>query len=206
MDAIAMTLDRPIPPRFHPKEINCARAVCILLLVTLFSILPACAQTAFTSYDVEAAYLYNFGKFVRWPADPDAATAPFSICILGDDPFGSKLNILVAHEAIDGHPIVTRRLASVSAADSCQIIFLGTSEEPRLAKDLSELQKKPALTVSNLPGFLEHGGMIQFLQINNKVRFAVNLATAEQNGLTFSSDLLKVAVTVDAKASTEAKP
>jgi hypothetical protein len=164
------------------------------------------AQAVFTPYDVEAAYLYNFGKFVRWPADPAAAPTPFTICILGDDPFGEKLNLLIANESIQGRPIAAKHLASTAGADSCQIVFLGQSEQARLAKDISELSKKPVLTVSNLPGFLEHGGMIQFLQQNNKVRFSVNLTSAQQPGLVLSSELLKVAVHVDGKPSPEVKP
>jgi hypothetical protein len=161
------------------------------------------AQATYSSYDVEAAYLYNFGKFVRWPADPNAVSAPFTICILGNDPFGEKLNTLVANDAIQGRPISTKHLSSTAEANSCQIVFIGITEQTRLTKDLAELNKTPALTVSNLPGFLDHGGMIQFLQQNNRVRFAVNLAPAEQSGLVLSSELLKVAVYV---TPAEAKP
>jgi YfiR/HmsC-like len=177
-----------------------------MLLALAAVIGSAQAQAVFTPYDVEAAYLYNFGKFVRWPADPAAASVPFTICILGDDPFGGKLDSLVANETIQGRPIAVKRLSSTSGADNCQIVFLGLSEQARLTKDLADLNKKPALTVSNLPGFLEHGGMIQFLQQQNKVRFAVNLTSAEQPGLALSSELLKVAVHVESKAALEVKP
>jgi hypothetical protein len=179
---------------------------CLGMLLALAAIGSAQAQAVFTPYDVEAAYLYNFGKFVRWPADASAATAPFTICILGDDPFGERLNALVANEAIQGRPIATKRLPSVAGAESCQIVFLGLTEQARLTKDLAELGKRPVLTVSNLPGFLDRGGMIQFLQQENKVRFAVNLTAAEQTGLALSSELLKVAVHVDTKAAPEVKP
>jgi len=176
------------------------------MLLALAAIGSAQAQAVFTPYDVEAAYLYNFGKFVRWPVDASATTAPFTICILGDDPFGEKLNTLVANEAIQGRPITTKRLSSVAGAESCQIVFLGLTEQSRLTKDLTELSKRPVLTVSNLPGFLERGGMIQFLQQDNKVRFAVNLTSAEQPGLALSSELLKVAVHVESKNAPEVKP
>jgi hypothetical protein len=177
------------------------RWVALLVCLALFG--SAQAQTVITSYDVEAAYLYNFGKFVRWPADPNAASAPFTICILGDDPFGEKLDSLVANELMEGRPIATKHLSSVASTDACQIVFLGLTEQPRLTNDLAVLSKRPILTVSNLPAFLEHGGMIQFLEQNNRVRFAVNLAPAEQTGLTLSSELLKVAVYV---TPVEAKP
>jgi hypothetical protein len=179
---------------------------CLGMLLVLAAIGSVQAQAVFTPYDVEAAYLYNFGKFVRWPADASAAQTPFTICLLGDDPFGERLNMLVANESIQGRPIATKRLSSVADTESCQIVFLGLTEQARLTKDLAELSKRPVLTVSNLPAFLEHGGMIQFVQQENKVRFAVNLTAAQQPGLTLSSELLKVAVHVESKAAPEVKP
>ncbi len=68
-----------------------------------------------------------------------------------------------------------------------------------MAQDISALEKKPILTVSSMPGFLQHGGMIQFLQIDNRVRFSVNLSPAQESGLELSSELLKVAVQVQPK-------
>jgi hypothetical protein len=155
--------------------------------------------------DVEAAYLYNFGKFIRYPALQGQDSTSFSICILGEDGFGGALDSLVANESIEGRKIVVRRPASAAAANNCQIVFIAPSEEPRLARDLAALEKKPVLTVSTLPGFLEHGGMIEFVLQSNRVRFAVNLAPAEQSGLALSSELLKVAVRVDTKPALEAK-
>jgi hypothetical protein len=181
------------------------RIGCGILLVVFLLTGTAEPQTAFTSNDVEAAYLYNFGKFIHWPADPNAASSPFSICILGDDPFGGKLDALIANESIQGHPILIQRLPSASAATTCQIVYLGNSEDPRLAKDLAELQKKQILTVSSLPHFLERGGMIQFLVQSNRVRFSVNLVSTEQAGLELSSELLKVAVQVQSKPVQEEK-
>jgi hypothetical protein len=173
------------------------RAVCALLLASSFPMLLFAQATAgLAPADVEAAYLYNFGKFVRWPADPAAQSAPFSICTLGDDSFGETLESLIANETVSGRKIVARRLSSPAAAGDCQIVFLGQSEEPRLAKDMGVLKKKPVLTVSALPGFLDRGGMIQFLLQNKRVRFSVNLPAAEDSGLSPSSELLKVAVSV----------
>jgi hypothetical protein len=152
---------------------------------------------------VEAAYLFKFGQFIQWPADPAQNPQPFSICILGEDPFGKKLDDLVANETLQGRKITPRRLSAASAADNCQILFIGQSEETRLAKDLADVQGKPILTVSSLPGFLDRGGMILFLVQNNRVRFAVNLHAAQQAALALSSEFLKVAVYVNTKATME---
>jgi hypothetical protein len=162
------------------------------------------SATAVSSADVEAAYLYNFGKFIDWPSpQSDPASAPFSICIVGKDEFGSTLDSLIQNDTVKGHAIIARHLPSVADAGSCQILFLASSEKVRLAKDLDELKEKPVLTVSSLPGFLEQGGMIQFLPQNNRVRFAVNLAATDHVHLALSSELLKVAVYVSPKPAQE---
>jgi hypothetical protein len=184
------------------------RARSVIWLLLIVQIAPFCVAqppSKVASSDVEAAYLYNFGKFVRFPNIPEQASAPFVICILGEDAFGRTLDSLIANESIAGRRIVARRLTSPTAAGGCQIVFLAQSEEPRLAKDLAVLEKSPILTVSNLHGFLEQGGMIQFLVQNDRVRFEVNLSAAEQSGLILSSELLKVAVRVDSKPTLEAK-
>jgi hypothetical protein len=186
-----------------------ARSCAVYLL--LFAVLAPFAQPipAVGPSDIEAAYLYNFGKFVRFPpVEPQGTppqSTPYSICILGEDTFGGMLDSLVAHESIEGRKIVVRRLASPAAATNCQIAFIAQSEVSRQAKDLQALEKKPILTVSSLPGFLDHGGMIQFMVRDSKVRFAVNLFATEQAGLSLSSELLKVAVQVDSKPALEAK-
>jgi hypothetical protein len=192
----------PAIPLWTRRAITC----CGLLLLSCLS--PLCQsqdKAAFTPYDVEAAYLYNFGKFIQWPSTTDANSPPFSICILGQDNLGNKLDDIVAGETIQGRRIVASHVSSVEAADQCQIVFIGRSEEARLGKDLEVLGKKPVLTVSSVPGFLERGGIIQFVIQNNKVRFAVNLPAARQAGLALSSELLKVAVSVTTNPPQEDK-
>ncbi len=197
-------------PRFQPEtptRIWTQRAITCIGLLLLSCLTPLCQaqdKAAFTPYDVEAAYLYNFGKFVQWPAAPDSSSQPFSICILGQDNFGKNLDDTIAGEAIQGRKIIARRLSSAEAADKCQIVFIGLSEDTRLTRDLEALHEKPVLTVSNLPDFLERGGAIQFLIQNNRVRFAVNLPAAKRAGLELSSELLKVAAYVKTGASKEA--
>ena len=189
--------------RVRKKIVACF--CCRLLSICMTPSCLAQPHASMSPSDVEAAYLYNFGKFVRYPAAQGQDATSFSICILGEDSFGGTLDSLVANELIEGRKIVARRLTSLSTASNCQIVFIAASEETRLAKDLAVFENKPVLTVSNLPGFLEHGGMIQFLLQNNRVRFAVNLAQTEQSSLSLSSELLKVAVRVDAKPAQEAR-
>jgi hypothetical protein len=181
--------------------------VCVILILPRSSYSnPAPPSPELTPYDVEAAYLYNFGKFIQWPADSASPSQPFSICILGVDNFGRKLDDLIANDSIQGRKIVARRILTPDATDNCQIVFLGVSEDAHLKKDLDAFEKKPILTVSNIPRFLERGGMIQFLVQDRRVRFAVNLPAAERTGLALSSELLKVAVYVSKVAAAEAAP
>ena len=169
-----------------------------------FALAIACsAQTEMAQTDVEAAYLYNFGKFVDWPPQPQFSSAPFTICVLGKDDFGRTLDSLIANEATHGRSILAKRMPAFTSAEGCQILYIGLSEQPRMAKYLDALKDKPILTVSGLPGFLEHGGMIQFVLQDHRVRFAVNLAAASHSHLTLSAELLKVALYVNSKPTQE---
>lgn len=170
------------------------RAIAFFCCFALFS-LPVFPQTRPTEYQVEAAYLYNFGKFVNFPVGSRTGT-DFSVCILGEDPFGSTIDQTVAKAKIDGKPIVTRRIARAGEAQGCRIVFISESETGRLRTILPLLSKSGMLTVSDLPRFAERGGMIQFVMEGDRVRFEVNLGAAQQAGLNLSSELLKVAVKV----------
>ena len=158
-----------------------------------------------TQADLEAVYLYNFGKFVSWPADPNSAAAPFSICTLGNQDFQAPLDAVTSNATLQGRKIVVRHLASIATSDGCQILFLGESEAAHLARDLAVVRQKPILTVSDLPAFLTHGGMIQFVIQDKRVRFAVNLQPALQARLTVSSELLKVALSVQGNTAEATK-
>ena len=88
------------------------------------------------------------------------------------------------------------RISEPKQGLSCRVLFIGSSEEGRLKEILTTLDKTGVLTVSDMPNFLQRGGMIQFVLDGNKVRFEVNLRPAQDAGLTVSSELLKVAISV----------
>ncbi len=164
------------------------------LLALLIS--GAQAQTAKpTEYQVKAAYLANFVRFIEWPAKPGApADEPFHVCVLGQDPFGPALDAALAGETLERHPLVPRRVATPRDAVGCRVLFIGADSDVK--KTLAALEKSSVLTVSDLPQFLKRGGMIQFVLEANKVRFEVGLAAAKSAGLILSSELLKVAAAV----------
>jgi hypothetical protein len=174
-------------------------------LVPLFAILgclssPLSAQRP-SEYQIKAAYLYNFGKFVAWPP-ADRPSSDFDVCILGNDPFGSTLDQTISNATINGKKVAARRIGRAQEAGGCRIAFLAGSEAAHISSDLNTLNKMGILTVSDLPHFLDRGGMIQFVIEDDKVRFEVNLPAAQQAGLTLSSELLKVATRVMGSAET----
>jgi hypothetical protein len=173
----------------------------------LFAFCVTCsAQSEVAPTDVEAAYLYNFGKFVEWPPQVESNSGPFTICILGKDDFGPTLDSLIANQTMREHNIVAKRLPTLANSETCQILYVGSSEQPRMSKELDALKDKPILTVSSLPGFMDHGGMIQFVIADNRVRFEVNLTSAARCHLTLSAELLKVAVYVNSNPSPQGQP
>jgi YfiR/HmsC-like len=149
-----------------------------------------------SEYDVEAAYLFNFGKFVVWPGNQTSSAQPITICVLGEDPFGPTLDRLVTGEKIDGKPVVDKKISRVEEAPSCSILYISTSESAHLNRILGAVKDAPVLTVSDISDFLDRGGMIQFVLRDNRVRFRVNLGPAQRDRLILSSELLKVAVSV----------
>ncbi len=181
---------------------NGTRGLSPLLAVVLAWLLSAgpslqAQQGKATEYEVKAAYLYNFGKFVEWPAVASAAKGEhFLICVLGQDPMGTALDTTIAGEEIKGVRVVAKRIAKPQEALNCRILFISSSEEGQLKEILTTLEKASVLTVSDLPQFTRRGGMIQFVQEASRVRFEVNLTVAERAGLTLNSQLLKVAINV----------
>jgi hypothetical protein len=151
-------------------------------------------QASVSEYAVKAAYLLNFGRFVRIPDHPQRNS--FDICILGRDPFGRSLNDITANESVGGRPVRILRLTRAEAARECAVLYFSTSEGHRIDDDIAALRNAGALTVSDSPGFLKHGGMIEFVQASNHVRFAVNLDAVHRAHIVLSSELLRVAASV----------
>lgn len=164
-----------------------------ILVLCLFSGQILGAQNIVHESDVEAAYLFNFAKFMRVP---NHAAPNFNICVLGANPFGSALDQLTAQESIDGHPIRIIHTLGAESVRTCDILFLAEPDLPHLTHELELVGDAPVLTVSTAPGFVTHGGMIQFIVQQNRVRFQVNLDAVTRAHIELSSELLKVALAV----------
>ena len=130
----------------------------------------------------------------------------FDICIVGDDPLGSTLDILTANEHLDSKPVRVVRLKTAAEARTCAIAYISAAEGGRLEADLESLRGHEVLTVSDAPEFIRHGGMIQFVTAQSHVRFAVNLDAVRKAQISLSSELLKVATSVSVNGSEGGRP
>jgi len=157
---------------------------------------PRCFAQATTpdEYQVKAAFLYNFPKFIDWPpgAFPDSSS-PFTICLLGRDPFGRSLEDLVLNKTINGRHTAIAHAQRVGGCPVCQIIFVSSQESSHLAEITVALRGRNVLLVGESEEFAGAGGTIQFFIQDNRVRFVINTDAAERAGLKLSSKLLALA-------------
>ena len=166
-------------------------AVLGVLYILLASAMVTAAEPL--EYAVKAAFIYNFAKFVEWPAESSAKEGPFVIGILGQDPFRGALDEVVSGKTVRDKKITVKRFSRIEDAMSSRILFIGNSEKESIAQIIKRLDGAPVLTVSDLRQFAEQGGMIELVIDQNRVRFIINTAAAEQSGLKPSSQLLKLA-------------
>ena len=147
-----------------------------------------------SEYQVKAAFLFNFAKFVEWPPETFAGeTSPLVIGILGDNPFGSDLERIVAGKLINNRPITVRSFPTAAEAANCHILFISSSEK-RLPEIIQSLHGTPVLIVGETDQFIASGGMVNFVQEASKIRFQINDDAAKAARLKISSKLLSLAV------------
>jgi len=152
------------------------------------------AQPVASEYQVKAAYLLNFARFVEWPAKVLHDSSPLEIAVVGDyDPFEGALEAALRGKSANGHPIILRHQRWNDALGSFQIVFICASEEPHLPQILRNLAKSSVLTVSDIDRFALRGGVVEFRMVGNRVRFDINRAKAVAAQLNISSKLLGVA-------------
>jgi len=167
----------------------------------LFSLLFAFAfsghaQNAPTKSKLEAAFVYNFVKYVDWPKSAFTnESSPYVIGVLGDNDFGDDLKTAIAGKTINGRELIFKPFGSARDVDNCQVLFIGASEKRRFKEILGILHGKNILTISEADNFIVDGGMINFvLMPDQTIRFQINNPAAKAVGLSISSDLLNLAV------------
>lgn len=143
---------------------------------------------------IKAAYLYNFAKFIEWPAG--AFVAPnFSLllCVFGENSVGADLGGIVRGKSIAGHPVVTMLIQNTEQARNCHIVFISSYQKRQTKEVLESLRGASVLTVGEDENFIEQGGMINFVLRDERMQFEVNARAAEQAHIIISFRLLSVA-------------
>jgi len=166
-----------------------------MLLFLLFAIQSLYAQDKpALEYQVKAAFLYNFTRFINWP--PTAFTAPdapFVIGIVGNDPFGTYIEEIVAGEKVGDRKIIVQHYQDVKEIGNCQIIFIHLSESSKVKEILTALESHNILAVSDIDNFAKLGGQVRFFKESNKVKIQINMEAAKRSQLEISSKLLRIA-------------
>jgi YfiR/HmsC-like len=151
------------------------------------------AQTA-TAPALKAAYLYNFAKFTTWPGEALAPAEPLVLCVLNDRAVNDGLASLALDRSIEGHALVVRATKLDSPTlNACRILFVAGLDAPGSAALLDKLAGKPILTVSDLDGFAQSGGIAGFYVEGGTLKFAINLDATQRAGLHLSSKMLSLA-------------
>jgi hypothetical protein len=171
------------------------RLVAVLALIGAV-LRPSCAAAEPTlEYQVKAAFLLNFTKFIEWPPTALAdSQSPMAICIVGNDPFGHFLDDIVQGEAVNGRKLIVRRISQTPPPQTCHLLFFDST-----LKDVTAILGRlgpGVLTVGEGESFIRDGGMIAFVVDNRRVRFDINQAASERGALQLSSKLLSVARSV----------
>jgi hypothetical protein len=157
----------------------------------------ATAQRA-TEYDVKAAFLFNFARFVTWPDSAFAnADERLVIGVIGKDPFGPILRETIQDKMAQNRSLTVRNVESSKDIRGCHILFVGAATREEVSKIVSQVGENPVLTVSEQNHFCQLGGMVNFLLVSRRVRFEINPHAVERSGLSVSSRLLKLARIVE---------
>jgi hypothetical protein len=177
-----------------PRDMAMSRATAIGLALAVGSCFAAGPEQPIDEYRVKAAFLFNFAKFVTWPAESFAGpNDPLAICVAGHGRFGHGLEDLVRGKAIEGRGLTVRPISSVGEAASCHILFIGLDEEKNWLAGLRKMTKPGMLTVGESSAAGAAGVMINFSLEDNKIRFEIDAATADRESLHISSRLLSLA-------------
>lgn len=168
--------------------------VLIAFVAGALSAESAGAQPVVDEYQVKAAYLLNFARFVEWPAEALPPSSPMEIVVVGDfDPFSGALDAVLRGRSVNGHSIHVRHRRWDDVLTPSQIVFISASEEQHLPQILKDLGSRSVVTVSDIDRFALRGGVIEFRTVGNRVRFDINRTAAIDARLRISSKLLSVA-------------
>ena len=170
--------------------------IAVLALAVAGLSVPGPARAQVSDREVKAAFLPRFARYVTWPADAlPAANAPFTLCVIGRDPFGGAIDEAARSQSVDGRRIAVRHMGSLAGAGACNIAFVGGGDAMAVGAMLSALGKRSILTVTDQRQG-DSRGVIHFVIRDGRVRFMIDEAKAAERRLSISSRLLALAVGV----------
>lgn len=147
-----------------------------------------------TESEVKAAYVFNFAKYVEWPAAAFAGSnAPIVIGVLGQDRMADDLRVAAAGKLVNGRPFELRPGVPDNALTACHILYIPAAQRARAREVTALLRDRPVLTVSDADAFIQQGGVIGLIKRSNNIRLQINLEAANIAGLKVSSKLLALA-------------
>jgi len=171
-------------------KLSKAATLCLILFLPLTWLWQAHAQEV-PEYQLKAAFLYNFAKFIEWPQTAfKDSSAPFVIGILGDDPFGENINFIKSKK-VKSRKLEIKHFKNLKDLKTCQILFVSSSEKKQLPEILAAVKDSTMLTVGDVDSFIESGGVIRFVLENETLGFAINAEAVKQAEFKISSQLLK---------------
>ncbi len=173
-----------------------------MLLVIAGAHCAALADTQLTEYQIKVAFLCKFGNFVEWPLRQAAASdSAFGIGVVASDAVVDELTRAARGQTVNGRPITVRRLARGDPVDGIGIIFVARTHAGRLEETLGAVKGQPILTVTESDSGTAVGSMVNFVVVDDKVKFDIALQPAEMSNLKISARLLSVARTVIGRSS-----
>jgi hypothetical protein len=192
--------ERPVEKK---QRIRLTPAANWVLFILSFSFPLVYAAASFaelnspSEYQIKAAFLYNFAKFIEWPASTFRnPKQPIGICVFGRDPFGPALEEALYGKSIGSRSVFLARAHQIPELAGCQVVFISAQESSHVTEILHSLRGHSTLLVGESEGFASSGGAIQFVLDQKRVRFAINPDAANRAGLKISSKLLALATIV----------
>jgi hypothetical protein len=169
----------------------------IIAFASFFCFSFGLIQSEVEEYAAKAAFIYNFTKFVEWQDNSLNTASTFNIGVLGDSPITGPLNDLASSKKINNKRINIIRYNSASEINNCHILFIPENASSELVRtSVQSPSVKNTLIISERKGLLESGSAINFLIVNNKIRFEVNLSSLNRSNIKASSQLLKLALNI----------
>jgi hypothetical protein len=170
-----------------------ARLVALVVLpFLLMSISDPREADKDTTAIVQASYIYNIAKLVEWK-EPALKTGPFIISVLGSSNLYQELVKKYSTKSIGKQAIEVRKLARTAEVDKCHILFVGQSELSLLPAILKGIEKQSTLLITEYPDALEDGSIVNFVRVNNTVKYEISVVNARKHKLEVGSTLVQLA-------------